>query len=389
MRSSRPPSASSVTSVRQSIEAPKWPPRTRVASDEYAPYVRARSSRRTWKRRDDAPPPSDWFATTAAGKRGLLRASAGRAKRRFVWTDPGRFTRWIVKPSDARRRRHGRRRLARAGAEAAEGARGRRDEGVGIGRAREDERRSRKREPASREVRDVVAREREEALLARRDGPVRVAGVEPVVEPLAGEEVRLRALLLERRDEAAAALVELLLGERRLGQDLGEEREPGVEVALEDVEARDGRVAAGGDLRDGGEVVERLGELARRLRARSAEERVARDVGGPLAAGRIGRRSRAREEDRGRDRGTAAPARRAHGEPGRQDRPLEAGQDEGQRRARGRREAARAHAASRGRTATTERRAATSQRSTASRTCSASTERTSSRSRRQRPGSPS
>ena len=224
-----------------------------------------------------------------------------------------------------RRRAEGRRRRARPRARSASGSAAPARTSV----APANERLRRAKSATSSRVRAS------EALLAGRDGAVRVARIEPVVEALAGEEVGLGALLLQRRDEAAAALLELLLGKGGLGQDLREERESGVEVALEDVEACDGRVGARGDLGDRGEVVQRLGELPRGLRARPAEIRVARDVRRALAALRVGGRARAREEDRGRDRRTAAPARGAHGEAGGEDRPLEAGEDERERRAAG------------------------------------------------------
>ena len=90
-----------------------------------------------------------------------------------------------------------------------------------------------------------------------------MAGVEAVEEALAREEVGLGALLGQHVDLAPAVLLELVLGERGFREDLGEEGETVVEVLLEDEEARDGRIAPGGDLEDRGEVVERLAERAR------------------------------------------------------------------------------------------------------------------------------
>ena len=107
-----------------------------------------------------------------------------------------------------------------------------------------------------------------------------MAGIEPVEEALAGEEVGLGALLGEHVDLAPAVLLELVLGERGLRQDLGEKREAGVEILLENGEARDRRVAARGDLEDRREVVDRFGEL----RARSALRVPPRNVSPVISA---------------------------------------------------------------------------------------------------------
>ncbi len=164
---------------------------------------------------------------------------------------------------DARRRRNRRGRNAGTGGKALERAGAGPEQRVRVRRAREDERGVREREAARREARDVVPGERFEALFRRREAAVRMAGIEPVEEPLAGEEVGLGALLGEDVDLAPAVLLELVLGERGFRQDLGEEREALVEVLFENGEARDRRVAAGGDLEDRREVVDRLRERAR------------------------------------------------------------------------------------------------------------------------------
>ena len=223
-----------------------------------------------------------------------------------------------------------------------------------------------------------------------------MARVEPVEEALAGEEVGLGALLGENVDLAPAVLLELVLGERGLRQDLGEKREAGVEILFENGEARDRRVAAGGDLEVRREVVDRFGERARVAPARSAEKRLAGDLGRAFASRRIGRAARAREEHRDRHGGAAAPARRAQRETVREPRAREGRQEERQRGQGWRGQAARgAHAASLdssgslGTTVTTERRGATRSRAAASRTAAASSARTASTSCGKRPGSPS
>ena len=116
-----------------------------------------------------------------------------------------------------------------------------------------------------------------------------MAGVEPVEEAFAREEVGLGALLGSDVDLAPAVLLELVLGERGLRQDLGEEREARVEIPLEDERRATDESLPAETSSDRGEVVDRLGERARVAPARPAEERVAGDLGRALAARRVGR----------------------------------------------------------------------------------------------------